>query len=244
MCDVTATPPTCVPPGSSAIDAAVTVDVDAAIDAPPDAPARTIPSGARLWLQMEDDPTDGAIDSALAHVTTCTPCPTVVTGKSGSAYLFDGTQALQITSAADLTRGTAFTVAVWVRLDAVPTTNGMIASKQTALSNASYALLTQTSSKMGFYSNPGSYAFSTTAFAIGAWHHVAYTWDGATKRGYIDGAEEATAAVTGLVADDTAPFDIGGVPGGALYFKGALDDLVFYDRVLTAAELTSLISGI
>jgi hypothetical protein len=248
VCDTTQSPPLCVEtPGGGTRPDSNDPDIDAplAIDAAPDAPSHAIPTGAKLWLQMDDDPNDGVYDSMQIHNALCSgTCPTLITGKIGGAYQFTNNAIISIAAATDLSHGTAFTVAAWIRVDSTQNQNGLIASKQTAPSNGSYALIMQSSMKTGYYSNPGSFTSGSNAWTLGQWHHVTYTWDGTNKKGYYDGVSEATGTASNLVADDTAPFLIGGDTGSAtLYFHGSIDDLVVYNRVLTAMEIAQLASG-
>jgi hypothetical protein len=74
------------------------------------------------------------------------------------------------------------------------------------------------------------------------WHHVAYTYDGRTHRLYVDGVQRDTAT--------TAP-DNGAVASARLgtyhqdkeYFRGTMDEVRIYDRVLGQPEVTALFQG-
>ena len=211
-------------------------------DAPVDGATRQ-PAGARLWLEME---TPSYLDSAGGHTATCIKCPTLTTGKFGTGYQFDGSSVLTISSATDLAHGARFTIAVWVKVSAFvdPSNPGLIAGKQTAPNQGAEALLIQHTMHMGYYSTPGSYASGSATIALGDWHHFTMVWDGASKRGYIDGMADATQVLPAIDPDAAAPLDIGGDPGAPqLNFVGVLDDLVFFDRVLSQAEIAQLVAG-
>ncbi|MCA9980248.1 MAG: hypothetical protein KDD89_05430, partial [Anaerolineales bacterium] len=83
---------------------------------------------------------------------------------------------------------------------------------------------------------------STTAATAGQWHHAAVSYDGTTLRLYLDGNLEAQ-SVRALEPSD------GGFWLGRhkfitdAYLDGALDDVVLFDRALTAVELNNLING-
>lgn len=81
-----------------------------------------------------------------------------------------------------------------------------------------------------------------TAVSLGAWHHVAATYDGATWRLYLDGELDAEAVAGAEPRHDSlqhfglgAAFDSKGAPAGGLV--GALDEVRVYSRALTAEEL-------
>jgi hypothetical protein len=88
-------------------------------------------------------------------------------------------------------------------------------------------------------------AKSATPVNDGQWHHIALTRDAATGAAqvYVDGVLSGAATTdTGV---KTTPFrsvgridDTAGTPA---YLNGTLDDLVLFDRVLTAAEVRALV---
>jgi galactose oxidase-like protein/concanavalin A-like lectin/glucanase superfamily protein/Big-like domain-containing protein len=79
--------------------------------------------------------------------------------------------------------------------------------------------------------------FSMTP-VLGAWTHVAWTFDGSTVRGYLDGVLKVSAAAAGSIQARPSPVETG-VDGGLNQgYKGRLDDVRIYNRALTLAELT------
>ena len=83
-------------------------------------------------------------------------------------------------------------------------------------------------------------AISGGAITTGSFHHVAATYDGATLTLtlYIDGL----AVVSGVTSGFTGPagsFRVG-QSGGANSLNGFIDDLVVWDRCLTAAEILEI----
>jgi hypothetical protein len=80
-----------------------------------------------------------------------------------------------------------------------------------------------------------------TATAPGAgWHHIAYTFDGTTRRLYVDGASKATSTTAG----DSGAVIEGNVGAyGTQPFEGDIDEVRIYKRALTASEVSDLASG-
>jgi hypothetical protein len=73
------------------------------------------------------------------------------------------------------------------------------------------------------------------------WRHLATTWDGTTKRLYIDGV--LSAVQTTSTSDSTFPIEVGvdrDAGAAAGFYRGALDELVFYNHVLDAGEIAAL----
>lgn len=220
---------------------AVLVDA-AAIDAQIDAPAPpVIPANPALWLRFEDNPADGVLDSAATpHTATCTVCPAQVTGIKGGAYEFTADRIL-VAASADLLPGTAFTISAWVRFASTPPGIVVIACKQQANNDCTYGLLGTSSNTVGYHSAGGTQSLGTRTLPNGTWHHVAMTWNGTTRIGYVDGAVDSTTAIA-TMGTEASVLSIGerNVAGSEIGVPGAIDEFLFYNRVLTQAEITLL----
>ena len=78
----------------------------------------------------------------------------------------------------------------------------------------------------------------------GAWHHVAMVHDGSDLRLYLDGEETSSDIGTAPLSPFTsAMLSIGGSDNGLDLFQGALDEIRIYNRSLTTAEISALVSG-
>jgi hypothetical protein len=87
-----------------------------------------------------------------------------------------------------------------------------------------------------FYTFLGGSALSgTTTVSANTWYHVAVTWDGATLRLFVNGAEEASASASIVNADGTMILGTG--KSGVLPFQGAMDEVRFWTRALCKEEL-------
>jgi len=76
---------------------------------------------------------------------------------------------------------------------------------------------------------------------FGAWYHLVLTYDGANAVFYINGVAHTNAVGAGaFVPDTTEDALIGsGAPIGWLPFNGSIDEVAFYDHVLTAAQVAN-----
>jgi Concanavalin A-like lectin/glucanases superfamily len=88
-----------------------------------------------------------------------------------------------------------------------------------------------------------AYGNKTTAF--NSWHNYTYVYDGQMILLYLDGILDSQVAGSGLISNNTALLSIGKYIyyGGSTYyqyFNGVLDDIRFYNRALTASEITYL----
>ena len=86
------------------------------------------------------------------------------------------------------------------------------------------------------------------AVPTNTWVHLAGTYDGATVRLYVNGAEVASEPLTGTFAHDRTPVILGGngnndsgVP--TELFPGRIDELMLYARALGADEIARLAAG-
>jgi hypothetical protein len=76
--------------------------------------------------------------------------------------------------------------------------------------------------------------------SVKVWTHAAFTYDGATVKGYLDGVQKMSAATTGSIASRPTDLRLGVDGASAQGFKGSLDDLRIYDRALGPAEIAAL----
>ena len=72
------------------------------------------------------------------------------------------------------------------------------------------------------------------------WHHAAFVYDGAQCRLYMDGELEDSLDRKGEIGIAAGKnLAIGGAGGASRVFKGAVDEVYYYARVLTLAEILS-----
>lgn len=212
----------------------------------------------RIWLKMEDDPADGQLDDNVgSHVATCTvgtTCGTATPGRVGGQALYlDGnaSQCYSIANAADLVTPVAFSAAVWVRIDAV-TSRPVIVTKRFDLVHNAWAIYVDTGStnywsfETATSASMGAYDFITPMqpVEVGVWKHIAVTWDGTTKRGYVDGVK-LLEYVPPAVMFDNAELLIGcdqddNGTGRLGFVTGAIDDVRVWSRMLSDTEIQSL----
>ncbi len=164
-------------------------------------------------------------------------------GKLGGALSFDGTaSAVNVASASSLDLGSAMTLEAWV----YPTTSAL-SFRAVVAKNYGYYLYASVAGYCGngmplggFQETAASSATSCAAqaLAVGAWTHLAVTYDGASVVLYENGAEVATAATTGAILGTTGSLQIGASQYGE-HFAGSLDEVRIYNRALSAAEIAS-----
>lgn len=87
-----------------------------------------------------------------------------------------------------------------------------------------------------------NFASAAVAFANNTWTHVVCVMDRGTGYGtiYINGAYSNTGAVSGNPTIDQGPWKLGATDLSGIFPVGYIDDVAFFNRVLTAAEVLSL----
>ncbi len=194
--------------------------------------------------KLDDGSGSTAVDMYAGHNGTVSGA-SWTTGKISGALSFNGsTNYVSIANDVDYQVTKAFTVAAWVRgtsWNASADYSSIILRKGHANPNnwqvgvkQGYAAVT-----LDAYDN-GSYKGSTY-LTTGVWHHVAGTWDGSKVRIYVDGAlDNVPPTYTTALGTDTRALYMGGRIGSTDVINGRLDDVRFYNRALTAAEIAAL----
>jgi hypothetical protein len=77
----------------------------------------------------------------------------------------------------------------------------------------------------------------TTGSLVGAWHHVAATFDGTTRKIYVDGVLLGSDIPVGTHAVPDASNLAIGVTNFAEYFPGSIDEVRVWDRALCQSEI-------
>jgi hypothetical protein len=190
-----------------------------------------------------DDAAGTTASDSSGHNLTGTVSNTAWTtaGKFGGALAFNGTSSwvtVADNNLLDLTTG--MTLEAWVKPNSLSGWTNVIMKERgtTGLNYALYASDNTGQPPAGYvYRGSDINAVGTTALAIGAWTHLATTYDGANLRLYVNGALVRTRAVTGTLANTANPLRIGGdLPWGE-YFNGLIDEVRVYSRALSLAEI-------
>jgi chitodextrinase len=201
------------------------------------------------WALDEGSGTQ-ASDSAGGNHATIAAGATWTTGRFDSGVQFDGTRGHLALAAPLDVGGSGITIAAWVRHTSLPTTaDQRIVSKAGGTAEQDhYWMLSHTVTggqhRLRFRLKAGGATTTLVApsgnLASGAWYHAAATYDGATMRIFLNGAEVGRANKSGSIAQGASvPVNIGRSPDGSNYLHGAIDDVRVYARGLSAAEITA-----
>jgi hypothetical protein len=169
---------------------------------------------------------------------------------AGFAYSFAGNAASRITLPNDLKiKANEMSFSAWVKPSNTSSSQYILFTKNTASSNfEAYALsigsggiFTATKGNNG---NVVSVS-TTNSISSNTWHHVTFTFDNSGIKIYLDGVFEAlTNSTLSVGYDATKNVYLGGSNESFnLPFTGSLDNVRFYNRAITATEVTALYSG-
>lgn len=175
----------------------------------------------------------------------------------------------QVTSAADFTESNSeylsagddpdfdatgnVSISFWIKTTSTEV-GDVILSKYDNVANGKYWILT-----LGIGGVAGKVAFdfydgtnqqsrkTTTSINDGSWHHIVATWDDSANlvNLYVDNGSEESVVVTdngtvGDISNDEEVFMGRHETGGADYITAALDEMGFWDKLLSAQERADL----
>ena len=133
-----------------------------------------------------------------------------------------------------------FTIEVWIKPNSLSETGGIV-GKLSGTSNKQYALNTDGDSIQFQYEyTSNNYYIIGGALTTGTWQHIAVTIDSSLNITlYLDGDTIASEIAPAETYPTTEPVIIGKWAGtyNRCFFDGIIDDVIIYNRVLTAEEI-------
>lgn len=169
---------------------------------------------------------------------------TWVQGKKALALAFDGGGSVAFGAPPLLSKTGAFTVMAWVRSEAVDagTASRYIVGKTETAGVNGWRLATQSGQYAVSISGEAGVQTFGGSVVVGQWNHVAAVYiPGTAVEIYVDGqllTRNVNAKSPALAVSD-AGFHIGAKSDGTFPFIGVIDDVAFYDRALSAAEIAA-----
>ena len=163
-------------------------------------------------------------------------------GKYGGALSFNGSSSrVTVADAAALHLSTAMTLEAWVKPSAAGSADwqAIIYKAYDAHFLATLPGAASVPTAGGTVAGGLVQVTSPSGLPANTWTHVATTYDGATLRLFVNGAQVASQPATGRLDDSSSPVEIGGsaIDGGP--FAGLIDDVRIYNTALTAAQIQS-----
>ena len=165
--------------------------------------------------------------------------PSLLPGDSAnSAVRFDGANDhVSVPSSSTLSPTARVSVEAWIKPAALPSSGkfASVASKPESYSiqfngpRLEFTIM-QSGARRRLQAPAG-------AVAVGQAYHVVGTYDGVTQRLYVNGAQVASAPLTGAITTNSNALDIGSWNAGSEPFNGAIDEVAVYGSTLPAARV-------
>lgn len=192
------------------------------------------------WKFDEGSGSSAADSSNNGNTGTLTGSPTWVTGHSGSALQFNGSNYAQVSNSSSLQITGDITIAAWVNRNTAGNYDVIAAKSDGTTYNYNFFFDSLYPDKESLYSASTSptQAISTSTVSAGSWQKVAVTRSGNTVTFYLNGSAVGTATITGSFGSSTVPLKIG--HDGYKGMSGSIDELRIYNRALTQAEIQAL----
>lgn len=189
-----------------------------------------------LYYKLDEASGTTVNDASTNNDGTNSNATVNVSGKINTAYSFNGSSSILTSdSNTGITGSSARTISAWVYLTDA-TADNYIVSMGTGGGGLGGIFKVQTVMKIDRF---GSSFSANTPLSNNTWHHVAYTFDGATSgKFYLDGSPDGT--FSGALSHIDSPLQIGATSLGFGYTAGKIDEVGAWDRVLSDSEISDV----
>jgi len=216
----------------------------------------TPPSGAVAWWKLDSSTATGTkqlfTDSINGIIMDCSSnyCPTVTpVGHNKNSVQFSKNNEHFLSTGHSKLDGNVFSIETWIRPSGRQPDWTRIFEKIYSF-DIEFNNLTKQSARFNVNIGSGLDQIYTVDSSVeivpDQWNFIVATYDGKTPKLYINGSLPAVSGDVNL-STNTYPILIGrkGIPdsNGQYYFNGQMDDIVYYNRVLTPAEIGARYAG-
>jgi len=142
----------------------------------------------------------------------------------------------------------AFTIALWISLKDRTTASKYVLSKLNGAGSDNdfgilYGYFTATSYELYASGYTGTNPRTGSAIASPTfqdWHHLAYTYDGTTLKGYLNGTQSITVTTTFSFATSTGALNVMAFKSGTSHLAARFDDVLIASHAYTSTEIAAL----
>jgi len=144
-----------------------------------------------------------------------------------------------VPDSASLHLSTAVTMEAWINPSAAPQGWQAIVFKEMPADSAYFLYRSGYSAApvAGVFTTAEQKVLGTGGPALNTWTHLAFTYDGATEKLYVNGVLVTSRAQTGTISAANGVLHIGGDSVWGEHFQGLIDEVRIYNRALSAAEI-------
>ena len=204
---------------------------------------RSVPAAGLVLALAFDEPSGPTVNdsSGFGNHGSIFEATRTPAGKYGAAVSFDGVNDwITIADSSSLDLTIAVTMEAWVRPTRFNNMHSVVVKEAPNVYGMTYQLYANNG-----YPEPAAYVFTssdrqvtgTAPLPLGAWSHLAATYDGAALKLYVNGNLVGNKPVTGTMAVTGNPFRIGGDGPYGEFFEGQIDEIRIYNRALSEAEI-------
>ena len=194
------------------------------------------PDGLKHWWTGDSSAND-LIETARAN-GTFTNGATIAPGKVGSAFSFDGID--DYVDLPTMNIGNIYSLEFWVYRTRSGVYEDLAANYSTS---PNFGELYLGGTNITYYQSGHSVSTPNGSVPANVWSHIALTYDGAVERLYVNGVLQATSTQHTMSFNN--PLRLGNrIPVcSQCSFKGLLDEISLYDRVLTSDEILAIFNA-
>ena len=207
----------------------------------PPPPCDPPPAGLVAWWQGEGN----ANDAAGTNNGNLIGGVTYTNGEVGQAFNFNGTTAyVDVPDSPSLQLTNQITIEAWIKPVNANGDQSMVAKIATSGGLHGYQFGTHNSQWGGQFNSFAGQAWpnyvidSPVPLVLGAWNHVAWTYDQSAMKLYLNGQPVATNVIGAQpIALSSVDLSIG---GNGPPFNGAIDELSMYNTALSDAQILAI----
>jgi hypothetical protein len=203
----------------------------------------TVATGLNAQWKMDEGSGTSTADASGNGNTGTLNGATWATGSYGTSIALSGNHSyVSVQESSSLELSKQLTVAFWM----YATSNANIDPRVIA-KLYSWDVKLNGSNRFPQFSSGGKYAAMKTPLPLNTWEHVVFTFSSGILKGYINGVPVAFSTNT-FTGTETLPLQmyglfIGSDPSKTASFKGNVDDVRLYNRVLSDSEILALHAG-
>jgi hypothetical protein len=201
---------------------------------PPTVPVNTFTDKLEACIKFDNTLVDSVNKAATGVVTGTTSFVNDRKGNASSALFLDGASKVNFTNVNF--KGKEVTMSAWLKF--FTTGTGLSLIVNASGNNSGGMALFQLNDTYGCAVSVPSTNSTEGSTVSTAWHHVASTYNGTDIKVYIDGVLVNTMNHPGSIGEGMKDVMVGFFSNS--YWKGSIDELRIYSKVLSAGDIQQL----